>query len=65
MSDARLLALIVLLPFAGVMIPVLLARRSRTTIAWASGLVPLVAFGLLVHLGRRVFAGEVITASRP
>jgi multicomponent K+:H+ antiporter subunit A len=65
MSNARLLVLIVLLPFAGVMIPVLLARRGRTTIAWASGLVPLVTFGLLVHLGRRVFAGEVITASRP
>jgi multicomponent K+:H+ antiporter subunit A len=65
MSDARLLVLIVLLPFAGVMIPALLARARRTTIAWASGVVPLAALGLLVHLGRRVFAGDVITASRP
>ncbi len=65
MTDGRLLALLALLPFAGACLPALLHRRSRTTIAWASAAAPAAALAILVFLGRRVFAGEVVEVSRP
>ncbi|TLX54984.1 monovalent cation/H+ antiporter subunit A [Stutzerimonas nosocomialis] len=53
------LALIIALPFLGIVLPLILERYGRSACAFGAGLAPLIA--LIILLGRRsqVFAGEV------
>ena len=57
--------LIVLLPFVGLILPIILARHSHTA-ATVGALIPTtLSFGLLLSLAGDVFAGEVFVASWP
>ena len=56
------LALIVLLPFAGAILPALMIRVGRNACAIATGCVTATALLLLLVQAPRVFAGEVVTA---
>ncbi|MBA1272454.1 monovalent cation/H+ antiporter subunit A [Stutzerimonas azotifigens] len=53
------LALIIALPFLGIVLPLILERYGRSACAFGAGLAPLIA--LIILLGRRsqVFAGDV------
>ncbi len=52
--------LIILLPLAGLVLPLIFARRSRTAASIAAFLPPAVALGLLASLAPAVFAGEAL-----
>ena len=54
------LALIVLLPFAGALLPALFIRAGRNACAAATGLVTAAALALLLSLAPAVIAGETI-----
>ncbi len=54
------LALIVLLPFVGAVLPALMIRAGRNACATATFTVTLTAFLILLAHGPRVFAGEVV-----
>ncbi len=57
------LALIVILPFLGAMLPALMIRAGRNACALATGTVTLLAFALLmVHAPAVVLRGEVVQA---
>jgi multicomponent K+:H+ antiporter subunit A len=56
------LALIVLLPFIGSLLPVLFIRAGRNACAIATGLVTATALALLLSLAPAVLAGETIQA---
>src|SRR3546814_11661167 len=56
------LALIVLLPFIGALLPGLLIRAGRDACALATGAVTLLALILLLTQAPAVFAGEVVEA---
>ena len=59
------LALIVLLPFLCVVLPVLGARLGRSASALAAAVAPVAALWLLLSQRAQVFAGEVQTFSQP
>ncbi|MGE0665986.1 MAG: monovalent cation/H+ antiporter subunit A [Sphingomonadales bacterium] len=54
------LALIVILPFAGAILPALFIRAGRNACATVTGLVTATALGLLLSLAPRVLAGETV-----
>ncbi len=54
------LALIIALPFLGIVLPLWLERYGRSACAFGAGLAPLAALVLLLWQRERVFAGEVI-----
>jgi multicomponent K+:H+ antiporter subunit A len=54
------LALIVMLPFVGALLPALMIRAGRNTCATATGAVTAAALLLLLVQAPRVFAGEVL-----
>ncbi|TGG95022.1 monovalent cation/H+ antiporter subunit A [Natronospirillum operosum] len=54
-----LLALIILLPFIGVLLPVWFHRHGRTACAWATALPPALGLVLLFSQAPAVLAGEV------
>jgi multicomponent K+:H+ antiporter subunit A len=56
------LALIVMLPFLGAVLPALMIRAGRNACAIATGSVTLLAFALLLTHAPAVFRGEVIHA---
>ncbi len=53
------LALIIALPFLGIVLPILLGRSGRSACALAAALAPLAALILLLSKRQAVFAGEV------
>lgn len=55
------LALIVFLPFIGVVLPALFIRYGRNASAWATAVAPAIALVLLFREAPSVFAGEVQT----
>jgi multicomponent K+:H+ antiporter subunit A len=55
------LVLIVMLPFLGALLPMLLARAGRRACAIATGLTTLTAFVLLLTHGPLVLAGEAVS----
>ncbi len=55
--------LIVLLPFIGVLLPVVVQRYGRLAATLAAGVPTLVAFALLMSLAPSVLAGEVLVQS--
>lgn len=57
------LTLIVLLPFAGALLPAWAARRSRGASAWTAGAVAAASFALLLARAPALFAGEVARAA--
>jgi len=59
------LALIVILPFAGALLPALFARVGRDASALAAFCVSALALGLLLSLAPQVFGGEIVHAGRP
>jgi multicomponent K+:H+ antiporter subunit A len=59
------LALIVLLPFLGAVLPPLLIRAGRDTCALATGAVTLAALALLLVQAPAVWRGEVVAAHLP
>ena len=58
------LFLILLLPFLGIVLPLVLQRRGRLAATLGAGVPTLVAFGLLMSLWPSVLAKEVLVASR-
>ncbi|MCH8551422.1 MAG: monovalent cation/H+ antiporter subunit A [Natronospirillum sp.] len=54
-----LLSLIILLPFIGVLLPVIFHRYGRSACAWATAIPPFAGLLLLLSQASRVFAGEV------
>lgn len=60
-----LLALIILLPFMGVLLPVLTRHRGRTACAWATAAAPALALLLLLSQTPAIFAGEVFRIAMP
>ncbi|MBA4741564.1 MAG: monovalent cation/H+ antiporter subunit A [Azoarcus sp.] len=56
------LALIVMLPFLGAVLPALMIRAGRNACAIATGTVTLLALGLLLTHAPAVFRGEVVQA---
>ena len=56
------LALIVMLPFLGAVLPALMIRSGRNACAIATGSVTLLAFALLLTHAPAVFRGEVVQA---
>ena len=62
MRTAMTLLLIVLLPLAGSVLPLLLARRGRHACAWAAALPAALSLALLLAHGRSVLAGEPLVA---
>ncbi|MCG5511351.1 monovalent cation/H+ antiporter subunit A [Ectothiorhodospira lacustris] len=54
------LALIVILPFLGALLPALMIRAGRNACAIATGSVTLLAFGLLMSHAPAVFRGEIV-----
>jgi multicomponent K+:H+ antiporter subunit A len=62
-DTAMKLLLIVLLPFLGLLLPLLFIRQSRSAAAWSAAVAPLIALTLLLSEAPAVFSGEVITAS--
>lgn len=60
-----MLYLMVLAPFAGALLPALIARRRRTGAAWAAGAVAALGLGLLIAQAPSVFAGEQVAVSLP
>lgn len=60
-----LLALIIALPFVGVLMPLGFIRYGRSACAWATALPPFWALLALIEQAPRVFAGEVIAFSLP
>jgi multicomponent K+:H+ antiporter subunit A len=66
MSQSELfLLLIVVLPFAGALLPALMSGASATRIAWAAALVPLAILALMAPLLASLFAGVVPSAHVP
>ncbi|WP_332670315.1 monovalent cation/H+ antiporter subunit A [Aromatoleum sp.] len=59
------LALIVILPFAGAVLPALFARTGRDAAALAAFGVSALALGLLLSLAPQVFGGDVVYAGQP
>ncbi|WP_435104594.1 monovalent cation/H+ antiporter subunit A [Arhodomonas sp. AD133] len=57
------LLLIVLLPFAGIILPPLVVRTSRSASAWAAALPPAIALALLISQAPAVFDGGVPAVS--
>ena len=62
MRSAMTLLLIVLLPLAGSVLPLLLARRGRRACAWAAALPAALSLALLLAHGREVLAGRPLVA---
>jgi multicomponent K+:H+ antiporter subunit A len=56
------LALIVMLPFIGALLPVLFIRAGRNACALSAGLVTVAALALLMSLAPGVMAGDVVQA---
>ncbi|MGB1059778.1 MAG: proton-conducting transporter membrane subunit, partial [Ketobacter sp.] len=56
---------ILLLPMAGILLPVLFARAGRTVTAWLTALMPALALALLLQQAPDVFAGTVPVYSAP
>ena len=56
---------ILLLPLAGILLPVLFARFGRTVSAWLTALMPALALGILLQHATEVFSGEVSVFSIP
>ena len=54
---------ILLLPVAGIALPVLMARAGRTVTAWVTALPPALALIVLLQRAPEVFAGEIPTFS--
>ena len=50
---------ILLLPMAGILLPVVFARTGRSTTAWLTALMPALALALLLQLSTEVFSGSV------
>lgn len=59
------LALIIALPFLGIIIPLLLERTGRSACAFGAGLAPLAALILLLSKRGEVFAGETEIQTLP
>ncbi len=60
-----MLALIVVLPFIGALLPVLLQQRGRAASAWASAIAPAAALVLLLMQWAAVDDGQVIILMQP
>ena len=60
-----MLALIVVLPFIGALLPVLLQQRGRAASAWASAIAPAAALVLLLMQWAAVDDGHVIILMQP
>ena len=60
-----ILALILLLPFLGALLPTLVEGRGRLACALATALAPAIAFGLLLREADRVFSGETLVVYQP
>lgn len=58
------LLLILLLPFVGILFPLVLQRHGRLAATLAAGTPTLVAFGLLMSLGPSMLAQEVLVVSK-
>lgn len=54
-----LLAFIILLPFIGVLLPIVFNRYGRSACAWSTALAPALALTLLLSQAPAVFAGQV------
>ena len=65
MTDANLLLLLVLLPFAGSVAASMLPSNARNAEAWLSGLVALVAFTITAMMYPLVRDGGVLRQARP
>ncbi|MBD9481845.1 monovalent cation/H+ antiporter subunit A [Pseudomonas sp. PDM14] len=59
------LLLIVILPFLGIFLPVLLERHGRLASSFAAAVAPLLGLIILLWLAPRIFAGEVLLVSQP
>ena len=57
--------LIILLPFVGVFLPLLMERYGRLAATLAAAAPTLVAFAILMSLAPTVFAGDVLVVSKP
>lgn len=60
-----MLALIVVLPFIGALLPVLLQQRGRAASAWASAIAPIAALVLLLMQWTAVGDGQVLILMQP
>ena len=61
----KLLPFIALLPLAGVLVPILTQRYSRTTCAWLTAIAPALALALVFYFLPQVFDSQVLHYSLP
>lgn len=59
------LLLIVILPFLGIFLPILLERHGRLASSLGAAVAPLLGLIILLWLAPRIFAGDVVVVSQP
>src|SRR6187402_2827876 len=65
MPDEALLVILLLLPFAGSVVAVVLSSKARDAAAWVAATTSLVALAVSISLYGRMHSGEVVRLKVP